>query len=765
VSIYLDHNATTPVRPEVADAMAAALRALPGNPSSTHASGRAARAAVEDARADVARLVGAHAEEIVFTSGGTEANDLAIRGLLRSVIPVPRSVSLAPRSGSVEKGGGVRGRLHVVTSRLEHPSVLAALAAEDADVTYVAVDPDGRVTPDALRAALRPDTVLVTLALANHELGNVYDVAALARVAHDAGALFHADAVQAAGKLEIAVDALGVDALTLSAHKFHGPKGVGAAYIRRGVSFTPLTAGGHQERERRAGTENVSGIVGFGVAARLAAADLANAAARVGVLRDRLEARLLAIPGARRNGDGAQRLPGTLNVGFAGAPGQFVAAALDLDGISVSTGAACTSGSLAPSEVLRALGLSAEEAGCAIRIGIGAGNTEEEIERVGAAVEDVVRRVRGATTTPAKKATTTGQRERVVVAMSGGVDSSAAAALLVERGYEVIGATLRLYDASGTAASIGGRCCGPRDIEDARATAAHLGIAHHVIDESAAFQASVIDDFVAGYRAGQTPNPCVRCNEKLKFGPLLAFADAVGATALATGHYARLAAADGGGVVLGRARDRGKDQSYFLFGVRPELLSRVWFPLGDMSKDDVRALARRAGLPNADKPDSQQICFIPDGDHRQFVEAHGGAGRAGAIVDDTTGADIGRHGGTHAFTIGQRRGIPGGAGAPRFVLRIDAATGEVRVGPRDRLGRDRLRVGDVRWLDPRPAGGAVRCAVQIRHHAVAAPAWIEPEPDGAALVRLDEPAFGVAPGQAAVFYDSDDRVIGGGWIQ
>ena len=202
-------------------------------------------------------------------------------------------------------------------------------------------------------------------------------------VAHDAGALFHADAVQAAGKLEIAVDALGVDALTLSAHKLHGPKGVGAAYIRRGVSFTPLTAGGHQERERRAGTENVSGIVGFGVAARLAAADLANAAARVGALRDRLEARLLAIPGARRNGDGAQRLPGTLNVGFAGAPGQFVAAALDLEGISVSTGAACTSGSLAPSEVLRALGLSAEEAGCAIRIGIGAGNTEEEIETVG----------------------------------------------------------------------------------------------------------------------------------------------------------------------------------------------------------------------------------------------------------------------------------------------------------------------------------------------------------------------------------------------
>ena len=762
MGIYLDHNATTPVRPEVADAMAEALRALPGNPSSTHAPGRAARAAIEDARVGVARLVGASAEEIVFTSGGTEANELAIRGLIRGYGPArmragSESISLSPPGGSVDERVGVRVRPHVVTSRLEHPSVAGALAAEDAEVTYVAVDPDGRITPDALRAALRPDTVLVTLALANHELGNVYDIAALARVAHEVGALFHTDAVQAAGKIDVDAGALGVDALTLSAHKLHGPKGVGAATLRRGAPFSPLAGGGHQERERRAGTENVSGIVGFGVAARLAAAERADTAAAIARLRDRLEARLLAIPGARRHGDAAARLPGTLNVGFAGAPGQFVAAGLDAEGISVSTGAACTSGSLAPSEVLLALGLSREEAACALRFGIGAGNTEEEIDRAAEVVTAVVARTRAGTKTAAGR--------RVVVAMSGGVDSSAAAALLVERGYEVIGATLRLYDASGTDASIGGRCCGPRDIEDARATAALLGIPHHVIDESAAFQAGVIDEFVAGYRAGRTPNPCVRCNEKLKFGPLLAFADAVGASALATGHYARLAPGPDGGVVLGRARDRGKDQSYFLFGVRPELLSRVWFPLGDMSKEEVRALARRVGLPNADKPDSQQICFIPDGDHVGFIEKHGGAGAGGDIVDDTTGARLGGHTGTHAFTIGQRRGVPGGANAPRFVLRIDAATGEVRVGPRDRLGRDQLRVGDVRWLEPRLGTAPLRCAVQIRHHALAAPAWIDLERDGAALVRLDEPAYGVAPGQAAVFYDGDDRVIGGGWIQ
>jgi tRNA (5-methylaminomethyl-2-thiouridylate)-methyltransferase len=744
VSLYFDHNATTPLAPEVIDAMAAALRELPGNPSSVHAPGRAARAAVEAARADVAALVGAAPEEIVFTSGGTEGNALALGGLLRGIA--------AAR--------GAAGRLHVVSSPLEHPSVLAALA-EDAELSLVAVGPDGTITPAALVAALRADTALVTLALANHELGNVYDAAALAAAAHAAGALFHADAVQAAGKLALDVRALGVDALTLSAHKLHGPKGAGAIFVSRAAPFAPAAGGGHQERERRAGTENVAGIVGFGRAARLARAAQAGEATRLAALRDGLEARLLAIPGARRHGDGARRLPGTLNVGFAGAPGQLVAAALDLEGASVSTGAACTSGSLAPSAVLLALGLPRAAAAEAIRIGLGRDNAEADVDRLAALVPAIVERVRGRA-----GAVTASGRERIVIAMSGGVDSSTAAALLVDAGYEVIGATLRLYDASGTAASLGGRCCGPRDIEDARATAAALGIPHHVIDESEAFRAAVVDDFVASHAAGRTPNPCVRCNERLKFGPLLAFADAVGAAALATGHYARIEVGPDG-PRLGRARDRDKDQSYFLFGVRPEIFARVRFPLGELTKAEVRALARRFALPNADKPDSQQICFIPDGDHVAFVAARGGAGPAGAIVDDVTGARLGDHAGTHAFTIGQRRGVPGlaGQGGRRFVLRVDAATGEVRVGPRERLARDRLAVGEVRWLDAASAEGPRRCAVQIRHHAAALPAWIEPGPDGLTTVRLDEPAFGVAPGQAAVFYADDDRVLGGGWVQ
>jgi cysteine desulfurase len=385
--IYLDHNATTPLRAEVCRVMAEALPVVWGNPSSTHGPGRRAREAVEQARRQVAALIGASPEEIVFTSGGTEGDNLAVRGLAVAA-RAARRAALAGRPA------------HVVSSPLEHPAVQAALdalAADGFEVTRVPVGSDGAVTMEAVRAALRPEqTVLVTLAAANHELGNVAPWRALAEAAHEAGALFHADAVQAAGRIPFHVGRGGIDGATLSAHKLGGPKGVGAVYLRRGVELHPFVAGGHQERERRGGTENVVGIIGFGEACRLAAAELEETAARVGRLRDRLEARLLALPGSRRHGDPARRVPGTSNLGFEGAPGELVMVGLDLEGVCVSTGAACTSGSLSPSPVVLALGLAPAGAREAVRFSLGRETTEAEVDRAAALVELVVARVRTA---------------------------------------------------------------------------------------------------------------------------------------------------------------------------------------------------------------------------------------------------------------------------------------------------------------------------------------------------------------------------------
>jgi tRNA-specific 2-thiouridylase len=355
----------------------------------------------------------------------------------------------------------------------------------------------------------------------------------------------------------------------------------------------------------------------------------------------------------------------------------------------------------------------------------------------------------------------------VVAALSGGVDSATAAALLVEQGYPVVGMTMRLYDARGTAASAGGRCCGPRDVEDARAVCAHLGIPHYVVDLAAEFGAAVVDDFVEAYLAGETPNPCVKCNQHIKFTPLLARARAIGAEILVTGHYAQIVAR-GAEYALLRGRDAGKDQSYFLFSMPAAELAAVQFPLGGMIKDEVRAHARRLGLPNAAKAESQEICFVPDGDYAGFVSAQAlRRGRLlpgpGAIVGDD-GTVLGRHDGVHHFTLGQHRGLGNLTTTDkRYVTAIDPARAEVRVGTRAAAERTQLTIRDLHWLSaPRPMLSA---SVQVRHRGAPIAAEIRVEGDRTTervFVQLAEPTV-AAPGQAAVIYDGE-RVLAGGWI-
>jgi cysteine desulfurase len=373
--VYLDHNATTPLDPRVLDAMLPFLRDDFGNPSSLHWFGQRARGAVEEARAQVAELVAADPAEIVFTSGGSESDNAALRGATAKARP--------PRAG-------------IVCTAIEHHAVLnaaKALGEEGRPLAIVRVGEDGVVDPEDLAACVGDTTALVSVMLANNETGVLQPVAEAARIAHARGSLIHCDAVQGAGKVVVDARALDVDLLTLSAHKIYGPKGVGCLYVRRGTPLAALVRGGGQERNRRAGTENVAGVVGFGAAAALARQSLPADAVRLAALRDRLEARLLAIPGARRNGEGT-RVPNTTNVSFAGVEAEGLLIALDLEGIAVSTGAACAAGGVEPSHVLRAMGFPPERVQSSLRLSLGRGTTEADVDRAADVIAAVVARQR-----------------------------------------------------------------------------------------------------------------------------------------------------------------------------------------------------------------------------------------------------------------------------------------------------------------------------------------------------------------------------------
>jgi len=378
--VYLDHNATTAVEPEVLDAMLPYLSGEYGNAASIHTFGQKARAAVETAREQVAALIGARPQEIVFTSGGTEADNHAIFGIVSS--------SLA-RSAAAE--------LHVITSSVEHEAVLntcQALEKQGVAVTYLPVDLEGRVSPDEVRQSLRKKTALITIMHANNELGTVQPLEEIGRIAADADVYFHTDAVQSAGKVPIDVNSLALDLLSLSGHKFYAPKGIGALYIRGGTRLQQLLYGGHHQRGFRPGTENVPGIIGLGKAAEIAKRSLVEDAARISTLRDRLEHGLLErVPLSRANGARAPRTPNTTNITFPGLEGEALVIALDLKGLACSTGAACSSGAVEPSHVLTAIGLPPEEARASLRFSLGRHTTAAEInfalQVVPAAVEQL----------------------------------------------------------------------------------------------------------------------------------------------------------------------------------------------------------------------------------------------------------------------------------------------------------------------------------------------------------------------------------------
>jgi cysteine desulfurase len=384
VRIYFDHNATTPLHPAVLEAVTATLAKEFGNASSVHAFGQQAKARLDAARAQVAALLNAEPADVVFTGSGTESDNLALRG--------------------VAEAAEARGRRHLVVSAIEHEAVLNTakhLMRRGWQVTLVEPDRDGRIEADAVAAAVTPQTALVSVMHANNETGVIQPVREIAEVAHRAGAVAHTDAVQSAGKLPIDVESLGVDLVSISAHKFSGPKGVGALWIKRGTRLAPMMTGGRHERNRRAGTENVAGIVGLGVAADVARAAVPEYGRALSRLRDRLEDGILTrVPSSTVNGDRAHRVANTTNISFERVEAESLLIALDLEGIAVSTGSACSSGTLEPSHVLKAMRLPPARTQGAIRFSLGCTSTDAEVDRLLEVLPGIVEKLRSLTRMP-----------------------------------------------------------------------------------------------------------------------------------------------------------------------------------------------------------------------------------------------------------------------------------------------------------------------------------------------------------------------------
>ena len=508
--------------------------------------------------------------------------------------------------------------------------------------------------------------------------------------------------------------ASGVDAMSISGHKVGGPHGVGALVVRREIELTALVHGGGQERDVRSGTLDVPAVAGFAAAVEVAVKEQADNAARLTELRHRLvDAVRRAVPDAVLNGDPDDRLPGNVHFSFPGCEGDSLLMLLDARGIECSTGSACSAGVPQPSHVLLAMGRDPDD-GPQLAPLLPRPHEHRGRRR---------RRRRGAR--PLRRACPRGTRlsppMKVVAAMSGGVDSAVAAARAADAGHEVTGIHLALSRNPKSYRSGARGCCTIEDSNDARRAADVIGIPFYVWDLSDRFHEDVVEDFMDTYAAGRTPNPCLRCNEKIKFAAVLDRALALGFDAVATGHYARLEPTADGGVELHRAVDHGKDQSYVLGVLDDRQLQHSLFPLGDTPKSDVRREAAARGLLVADKPDSHDICFVADGDNTGWLREKLGdrAPNHGGRIVDESGEQLGEHEGTFGFTIGQRKGLrigrPAADGRPRYVLDIEPVSGTVTVGPA-RAARCRA--------DPRRPAALVRRAaparIDLRGHRAAA---------------------------------------------